>query len=409
MSDTLTIARLGAKGDGIAETPGGPVYVPFSLAGEIVEATREGARARIDAILSASPERREAPCPHFGICGGCDLQHASDAVYRAFKRDVVVEAFRRQGIEAEVGELVPCAPQTRRRAVFSAVRAGNRVLFGFNAALTHRIVPIEVCLVVVPAIAERLAVFRELAGLAIDRKRPLRMTVMASASGVDVALEDTAKLNEPLRQKIVRLAIEANLARVSLGQEVLIETRPPLVDVGGLAVQPPPGAFLQAVASAEAAMAAKVLSHLDSCRSVADLFSGFGTFSLRLARHSAVHAVESDAAALAALDRTVRTERGLRPVTSERRDLYRRPLTAKELKRFDGIVFDPPRAGAEAQSRELAASAVPRIAAVSCNPATLARDARLLIDGGYSLVSVVPIDQFLWSHHVEAVALFERS
>ncbi|WP_185985208.1 class I SAM-dependent RNA methyltransferase [Aureimonas mangrovi] len=405
MSETVQIEALGAKGDGIAP---GPLYVPFALPGETVEVERRGARARPLRIVQPSAERREPPCPHFGACGGCDLQHASDELYRAFKRELVAEAFRRAGIKTEVAPLVPCAPGTRRRAVFTAVRAGPRVLLGFHQAQSHRIEDLKTCLVAVPAIEKALPLLRRLAATLIDRKRPLRLTVFAGPAGLDIAAEDAARLTHALRQSALTMALEAGLARLTVGGEVLVESRRPVVDLGGIVVEPPPGAFLQAVTGAEAQMATLVETHLEDAKAAADLFCGVGTFTLRLARHTAVHGVEGEAPALAALDKARRGAPGLKPVTSERRDLFRRPMTAKELARFDAVVFDPPRAGAEAQARELAASKVKRVAAVSCNPTTLARDAAILIEGGYALLSVTPIDQFLWSHHVEAVALFSR-
>lgn len=408
MSDSFTIERLGNKADGIAFADGEPVFVPFTLPGETVRAERKGARARLLTVDVPSPDRQDAPCPHFGTCGGCAIQHAGEEFYRAFKRDQVVDALRREKLDADVGPLVPCSPASRRRAVFSALRVGNRVLFGFHEAMTHRIVPLQVCLVVLPELARRLGVLERLAALLIDRRKELRMTVTQSLTGLDIAIEDCAALTPKLRQAATAMAVGEDFARLTVAGETLIELRPPQIDIGGIAVLPPPGSFLQAVASAEDEMARVALDHLVGSKQVADLFCGVGAFALRLARHHAVHAVEADAPALAALDRARRTPAGLKPLTSERRDLFRRPLTAKELARFDGVLFDPPRAGAEAQSRELAGSSVKRIAAVSCNPTTLARDARILVEGGYRLKSVTPIDQFLWSHHVEAVALFER-
>ncbi len=409
MSERLTIETLGLKADGIAHVEGAPVFVPFTLPGEIVDVERSGPRARLLRVETPAPERVAAPCPHFGRCGGCELQHADDAFYRDFKHLSVAEAFRRGGVEADVAPLVPCAPATRRRAVFSALRIDNRVLFGFHEALSHRIVPIHTCLVVVPEIARRLAFLEKLAVLLIDRKRELRMVVTHTASGLDISVENGAKLDQKLRLKSINMSLESGIARLAVEGETLVEPDAPRIEIDGLLAPLPPGGFLQAVAGAEKAMADLALGHLAKSKQVADLFCGIGTFTLRLARHSAVHGVEFDAPALAALDQARRGVPKLKPVTTERRDLFRRPMTAKELARFDGVLFDPPRAGAEAQCRELAKSTVKRIAAVSCNPTTLARDAAILLEGGYRLASVTPIDQFLWSHHVEAVALFERA
>lgn len=405
----VTIDSLGTKGDGIAQGADGPLYLPFTLPGEVVEIEPGAVAGRADfTLVEPSPERREPPCPHFGECGGCDLQHASEAVYREFKRDLVVAALARDGLEAEISPLVGCMPRSRRRVALTATRAGTRVVLGYNAARTNRVVAIETCPIALPAIEAALPFLRRLAALLTDRKKPLKLMVTATTAGLDVAASDAAKLSEKLRQPAVAMALRADIARLSVDGEVLVKSRPPLVDFSGVSTELPPGGFLQAVESAEAAMAELVVGHLGGAKRVADFFSGCGTFSLRLARQSAVHAVESEAAALAAQDRAHRGATGLKPLSTERRDLFRRPVPAKELKAFDGVVFDPPRAGAEGLVRELAGSGVKRVAAVSCNPVTLARDLKILVDGGYRLVSVTPIDQFLWSHHVEAVALLAR-
>lgn len=401
----MRIETLGAKGDGIAE---GGIFVPFTLPGEEVTIEGEGARGDLVSVLQPSADRVEPPCPHFGACGGCDLQHASTELYARFKHGLVVDAFARVGLDPVVAPLVACRSATRRRAVFTAVRAGPRILLGFHQARSHRIEDLKTCLVVVPEIERALPLLRRLAGLLVDRKRPLRLTVLSTPVGLDIAADDAAKLTEAVRRQAVTTAIETGMARLTVNGENLIETARPVLSVGTATVSPPPGAFVQAVAQAEETMAALAFDHLAGAKRVADLFSGIGTFAFRLAHRAAVHAVESEAAALAAIDRASREASGLKPLTQERRDLFRRPMTAKELDRFDGVLFDPPRAGAEAQSAQLAASKVHRIVAVSCNPATLARDARILVDGGYRFVSVTPIDQFLWSHHVEAVALLER-
>ncbi|MBC8128723.1 MAG: class I SAM-dependent RNA methyltransferase [Rhizobiaceae bacterium] len=408
MTLEVTIDSLGAKGDGVAFASGAPLFVPFALPGERVTVDREGARAALVSVLDASNERQDAPCPHFGRCGGCDLQHAAPPLYADFKRNLVTDAFASRGIEAEVGELIPCEPASRRRAVFSGARTGNRITFGFFEQQTNHVAEIDVCLVVVPEIAARLADFKGLALIVADKKRPMRMAVTATATGLDIALSETAKLTEGMRQSILAFSLRRDFARVSLEGEVIVETRKPTIRISDIAVSPSAGGFLQAVASAEAAMAGLVAEHLAPAKATMDLFSGIGTFALRLAAKSSVHAVETEADALAALDLAKRGAQGLKPITMERRDLFRRPVTARELNKVDGLVFDPPRAGAEMQAREIAASTVKRVAAVSCNPATLARDARILLDGGYRLVTVTPIDQFLWSHHVEVVALFER-
>lgn len=408
VSQTVTIEALGQQGDGFAQGPSGPLHVPLTLPGETVAVQPVGNRARLVEILQRSPERIEPPCPHFGICGGCELQHADDALYAAFKRDRVVTAFAREGLSPEVDDLVRCPPHSRRRAVFSAVRAGPRVLFGFHEANSNRVAAIRTCVIADPTIVANLAALEGLAAILIDRKRELRLTVTVAENGLDVSVEAAAELTPRTRLAAIEHAIAARWVRLTIEGEIVVQTAAPQIVFDGVGVEPPPGAFLQAVAGSEAAMASLVVEHLRPAKAVADLFSGVGTFAFRLAREHAVHAVESEAAALIAVDRAQRVPQGLKPITTERRDLFRRPLTVKELNRFGGVVFDPPRAGADAVARELARSTVPRVAAVSCNPTTLARDARILIEGGYTLLQVVPIDQFLWTHHVEVVALFAR-
>lgn len=405
----VTIDRLGAGGDGVVDTPEGPLYVPFALPGERANVARRGNRAGIVALMSRAPQRVEPQCTHFGDCGGCDLQHLEHSVYLEWKRGKVVEALRARGIDAPVADIVPCEPATRRRTAYSVRRTAGGMLLGYHAAMSDRIVDIVEDPITVPAIVARLDDLRRLASMLATGSDPFRLAVTASDSGLDVQASGLAKLSQPSRLAAADFAARAGIARLSLGDEVIVEPRKPRVMFGSVGVEPPPGAFLQATAGAEASMASLVLAHLGKAKRVADLFSGCGTFALRLAAGAEVHAAESDAAALAALERAFRATGGaLRRVTTEKRDLFRRPLMVAELDRFDGVVFDPPRAGAEDQCRSLAKSSVPLVAAVSCNPGTLARDLAILVAGGYRVTQVVPIDQFLWSPHVEAVALLEK-
>jgi 23S rRNA (uracil1939-C5)-methyltransferase len=409
IDSAVTIDRLGAGGDGVVDTPGGPLYVPFALPGERVNVARIRDRGEIVALLDASPQRVEPACRHFGECGGCAVQHLEPAAYRAWKRDKVVEAMRARGIDAPVGDLVPCRPGTRRRVTYSARNGPAGAVLGYHAAMSDRIVGIAEDPITVPAIVERLGDLRQLAQMLSSGDGELRLAVTATDAGLDIQVGGAPKLGEKARLAASDFAARAGFARLSLGDDVVVTPRPPRVMFGTVAVEPPPGAFLQATADAEQAMASLVLRHLAGARRVADLFAGCGTFALRLAAGAEVLAAESDAASLAALDRAFRGAGGtLRRVTAEKRDLARRPLMVAELERFDGVVFDPPRAGAEDQSKQIARSSVPRVVAVSCNPGTLARDLAILVAGGYRVTEIVPIDQFLWSPHVEAVALLEK-
>ncbi|TGS87373.1 class I SAM-dependent RNA methyltransferase [Mesorhizobium sp. M3A.F.Ca.ET.174.01.1.1] len=408
MSARFTIAKLGAQGDGIASTDGDEVFIPFTLPGEIVTAVRQKDRAALMSVLETSPLRIDPACRHFTECGGCALQHFEAKAYQQWKREKVVQALKAKGIVCEVDALVPCAPHTRRRVVFSARRTDAGMLLGFVRALSSEIIPIEECPISLPAIVSALDRLRALAGLVCATPKAFHMTVTVTASGLDVAVQDAGRLGENQRRVASNFVMAEGLAKLSVDGEVIIEPKKPVVQFGSIAVAMPPGAFLQATEAAEQTMASLVGRHLSRAKKVTDLFAGCGSFALRLASKSEVHAVEGDAPALAALDRAFRFASGLKRVTSERRDLFRRPLTFKELNGFDGLVFDPPRAGAEDQSKQIARSDVPLVAAVSCNPVTLARDLRILIDGGYALKNVTPIDQFLWSPHVEAVALLEK-
>lgn len=414
-AETLTIDMLGAQGDGIGRTERGPVFVPFALPGETASIALNGKSGTLLAIKTEAAERVTPVCRHFGpdgeggACGGCALQHFETAAYSAWKRGLVVSALERQGIDAPVDPLVACLPAERRRVTLTARRTEGGMLLGFSEAGSHRIVSITECPIAAPAIADRLDMLRDIAGALASGSKGFRMTVLVTASGLDIAASGLPRLKDRQRRMAVETALSMKgIARITVDGEIVVEPAKPLLHFGRLALTPPPGAFVQASARAETKMATLVADHLAGARKTVDLFAGCGTFAARLAEKSAVHAVESDRAALMALENAVRVVQGLKPVTTERRDLFRSPLQPFDLKGYDGLVFDPPRAGAEAQSHEIARSKVGRVAAVSCNPVTLARDLSILIAGGFRPLRVIPIDQFLWSPHVEAVALLER-
>lgn len=414
-TETLDIAAVGAEGDGIARTGEGVVFVPFTLPGESVAVARLKNHGMPMSWAKTSPERVEPHCRHFGpegkggACGGCSLQHWADQPYQDFKRQLVVDALKAQGIEIDVAPIVTCQPGERRRVTMTARLTDKGVVLGFLQAGSHQIVPVEECPISMPGIVGRLDVVRRLVAALGSGSEPFRIAIGMTLSGLDINFMDMKKPDSKKRQAATDIMLrEKGIARVSIEGEIVVEPHKPLLDIGGVQVVLPPGSFTQATVRAEQAMADLVSAHLAKSKKVVDLFSGIGTFALRLARKSAVHAVEFDAPALASLDHAARHAQGLKPVTSERRDLFRRPMQPLDLKYFDGLCFDPPRAGAEQQCRELVKSKVQKIAAVSCNPVTLARDLKILIDGGYKLKSVTPIDQFLWSSHVEAVALLER-
>ncbi|SOE17694.1 23S rRNA m(5)U-1939 methyltransferase [Hoeflea halophila] len=411
----LDITRLGGQGDGIAETDSGQIFVPFTVPGDVVTAGVEKSRGTLISVLEPSPDRVTPPCPHFGPdddeagCGGCALQHVADGTYQDWKRGLVVAALDARGITAEVAPLVSCAPHARRRVVFAARRTDKGAILGFNRAQSHHIVAIETCVVATTRISQALPALRRLATAVAVGREAFRISVLDAVPGLDIAVDAPFKLTEQDRLRIISAVRAEPLAtRLTFNGESLIEKQPPELEFGSVTVNPPPGGFVQASNAAEMVMGDLVTGHLKKSKRVVDLFSGSGTFALRLAQQSHVHAVEADAASLAALDRAARRTQGLKPVSVEKRDLFRRPLMLSELKAYQGLVFDPPRAGAEVQVADIARSTIKHIAAVSCNPVTLARDLEILIKGGYRLTSVTPIDQFLWSSHVEVVALLER-
>lgn len=414
-TETLTIARLGGGGDGIADTTGGPVYVPFTLPGEVVAVARVKNHATVMSMSSASPERIEPACVHFGpdgkngTCGGCTLQHVSDPLYHDFKRTLVINALKSKGLTPDVAPLVTAAPGERRRVVFTARKTEKGMLLGFNQAGSHHIVSIDHCPIASDGIISKLETIRAISAAIATSAEPFRVTVLETLTGLDLAFEGVKKVGDKERRGVTeRVLALRGVARVSSDGEILIEPQKPEIDFGGVRVSPPAGGFTQATKPAEDAMAELVLTALGKAKRVADLFAGSGTFALRIARQAKVHAVEGDEKSIKALDFAARNTQGLKPVTVERRDLFRRPLMASELKVYDAVVFDPPRAGAEDQCKELARSGVKTIIAVSCNPISLARDLAILTAAGYRIRLVTPVDQFLWSAHVEAIAVLEK-
>lgn len=428
----VTIERLGGRGDGIARHGDTVLHVPGALPGETVRVFRdEGSRAMLDgddAIRVVSAERIAPFCAVHGRCGGCVAQHMAPELYATWKRGLLEHALARAGLETEVAPMVSLPETGRRRLTFHAMNGEDGVLrVGFMAARSHDIVAIHHCPVAEPALSDapRIALLLAEAFLAKKPAASCDIHVTSSLNGLDIDLRDgrgdALAPSRALRQRLIEAADACDLARLSVGGDTLVMRRPPLQQMGQAAVLPPAGGFLQASAAAEAALAGLVRNALQArpaagakkkkrkpVRRIAELFAGCGAFSLRLAEDFAVHAVEADAGALAALDRAARETPGLKPISHERRDLFRRPLLVPELGSFDAVVLDPPRAGCDAQARQLSRANVPLIVYVSCDPVTLARDAALLVGSGYHLETVIPIDQFAMTAHLECVAVLRR-
>ena len=412
MTEHLAIASMGHRGDGIAEARDPAVYVPYTLPGETVEVEAVPGhpdRRRLLAVKLPSPERIAPVCPHFGTCGGCAVQHWSFASYRAWKRGLVIEALAQAGLNAPVGDLIDAHGEGRRRAVFHARSRDRDILeVGFAASRSHRIVDVDRCPVLSPALDGAIDAAWDLAETVKHKGKPLDIQVTATEVGLDVDLRGSGPLPPEAMSRLARAADAHRLARLTRHGELVAQRAVPVVRVGKAVVPLPPGAFLQATAEGEASLARLVCAHVAEARNIADLFCGIGPFALRLAERARVTAADSDAGAVAALDAAAQATPGLKPVATEQRDLYRRPFAEPELKPFDAVVFDPPQQGALAQAQKLARSDVPAVIAVSCNAATFARDVRVLVDGGYRLEAVTPIDQFRYTPHVEIVARLAR-
>jgi 23S rRNA (uracil1939-C5)-methyltransferase len=399
----LTIERLGHLGDGVAA---GPVFVPRALPGEVVEGELQGDALAAPRIVTPSPDRVAAPCPHYGSCGGCALQHATDAFVAGWKLDVVRQALAAQDISTLFRPISTSPPRSRRRAALAGRRTKKGVVVGFHGRASGSIVPVPNCLLVHPELIAALPALEAVTGAGASRKGELTLTVTRSDAGSDLAVTGGKPLDGPLRATLAGLTEAHGLARLAWDGETIAQRQPPEQRFGPARVIPPPGAFLQATAEGEAALLQAAAEALADARRIADLFAGCGTFSLPLAARAEVHAVEADAGMLAALDRGWRAAPGLKRVTTEARDLFRRPLLAEELARFDAVLLDPPRAGAEAQVAEIARARLPTVAMISCNPVSFARDARALARAGYRLDWVQVVDQFRWSPHVELAARF---
>jgi 23S rRNA (uracil1939-C5)-methyltransferase len=417
VSIRLDIREIGARGDGVAELDGRRYFVPFTLPGETVDAEPrdkrgEGIAADLLEVLAPSRHREAPPCAHFKVCGGCALQHWRRDAYTAWKVELIVRALAQRGVEAPRFEppLVG-APGERRRADFVLRRQGRRVVAGFHERASAEIVDVGTCVVVRPALDALLEPLRASLASVLPDGGAADAMVNETASGLDLLIRPHRRLDLSLerREALVALAEGADLARLCWGDrasaEPVVVRRTPLVVFGEARIEPPPGAFLQATQRAEQAMRAMVGAWTGDAPKLVDLFAGLGALSL--GRTGKLTLFESDRQAVAAVAAAARRLGG--KVTAERRDLFRNPLTAAELDAFDAVLLDPPRAGAAAQSVELARAKVPRVVYGSCDPGSFARDARTLQDGGYRLEKLLPVDQFLWSPHIELIALFARA
>lgn len=414
MRQELTITRVGAQGDGVAETPTGPVFAPLTLPGERIEADVADGRAEDVRLVAASDARIAPVSPQYGDCGGCSLQHWASAPYLAWKREQVRLALAREGIETDIDSTVATPPGSRRRLALHARRGpGGRTIIGFKARRSWRLVEVTECPVADPRIVRAFPALAEVAAPFLEHpKSAPTLHVTWTLTGLDVDVTGVERrsggLSRDAQMRAIEAAGRADLARLSLAGETLMMARQPRIAFGPATVPLPAGAFLQAVPQAEAAMVERATAAVAGARRIADLFCGAGTFTFPLARIAPVIAADASADGIAALKAGAASASGLKPIVAEARDLFRRPLSPQDLKGVDAVVFDPPRAGALEQTRQIAQTAASVVVGVSCNASTFARDARVLIDAGFTLERVTPIDQFLWSAHVELVSVFRR-
>jgi 23S rRNA (uracil1939-C5)-methyltransferase len=409
--ERLVIDHVGHRGDGVAFADGQSVYVPYALGGETVEVApvpgHHPDRRRLLQVERASPERVTPFCPHFGTCGGCAIQHWETERYRAWKRDIVIETLAQAKLVCDVYPLIDAHGLGRRRITLHARMGTHDVLkVGFAAANSHDIIPVDRCPILDPGLSGALDAGWAVAEPLISIGKPLDIQITTTDSGLDIDLRGSGPLPAPMIATLSRVAEQHRLARLTRHGELVLMRTPPTIAIGTAQVTLPPGSFLQATVAGEETLAALVAGHCQRAKHIADLFCGVGPFALRLAAKARIAAFDNDEGAVTALQKAATSTPGLKPIKAQTRDLFRRPLMPQELRDYEAIVFDPPRQGAQAQVLQLAASKIPVVVAVSCNAATFARDARILIDGGYRLEGVTPVDQFRHTPHVELVARF---
>ena len=412
---TFTISRVGGQGDGIVETPEGPIFAGLTLPGETVRGEVSDGRLEQVEIVAASPDRIAPVSPQYGDCGGCSLQHWAGGPYLDWKREQVRLALSRERIETEIEPTVATPAGTRRRVALHARRTEDgRVVLGFKARRSWRLVEVRQCPVADPRIVAAIPALAEVAAAFLEHpKSAPTLHVTWTLTGLDVDVTGVERrsgggLSADAQMQAIAAAHRADLARLSLAGDALVMARQPKVGFGPAIVSLPAGGFLQAVPQAEAAMVERAVAAVKGGKKIADLFCGAGTFTFPLATVAPVIAADASKAGIEALKAGVGSAKGMKAITAEARDLFRRPLTPYDLKGCDAIVFDPPRAGAIDQTAQIAGTKAGVVVGVSCNPQTFARDARVLIDAGFRLERVTPVDQFLWSAHVELVGIFRR-
>jgi 23S rRNA (uracil1939-C5)-methyltransferase len=410
ISEVVKISEFGHHGDGVATLKNGEnCYIPYTLPGETVKIERTRNVYKLIEIQKASENRIKPFCDYFTVCGGCKIQHLELSIYQSWKHGIVQKALINQGIDIPVAPLIDAHGKGRRRVSFHAKRENGQIQVGLMKYHSHEILNIDKCPILVPELSSGINIARDITRVIPSGSKPLNIQLTATESGIDCNINGCPTDGSTLFTKIAELANKYDLARISFDRDIIIERNSPVISIADAKIILPPSSFLQPTISGENILASLVLEHLKDVTQIADLYCGIGTFAIRMAKRSTITAYDNNALSIEALTKAINHTQGLKPVIAIERDLSREPLFPQELKKFGAIIFDPPRAGAAVQAQQLATSTVNKIIAVSCNPASFALDASILIKGGFVLKRVTPIDQFKFTSHIELVALFERT
>jgi 23S rRNA (uracil1939-C5)-methyltransferase len=407
--EVVKISEMGHLGDGIATLKNGETcFIPYVLTDEIVKIERAENIYKLIEIQKESENRIKAFCNHFTVCGGCKIQQLEISIYQSWKHSIVQKALMNQGIDAYVSSLIDAHGAGRRRVSFHAKLENGQVHAGLMKYRSHDILNIDKCPILVPELSSGIKIARDIARIIPSGSKPLQIQLTATENGIDCNVNDYHGDASKLFTEIAELANTYGIARISLDRDIIIERKPPFISIAKTRITLPPSSFLQPTIRGENILASLVLKYLKDVKQIADLYCGIGTFAIRLAKHSTVTAYDTDGLSVRALTKAVNKTYGLKPVIAIERDLHKDPLFPQELKKFEAIVMDPPRAGAAAQAKKIAASSIKTIVVVSCNPGSFALDASILIKGGFVLKCITPVDQFKFTSHIELVALFKR-
>lgn len=409
----LTMQNMASLGEAIETSGENPIYVRFALPNEKVKVEVAAGRGNLLEVIAPSPDRIAPICPHFAVCGGCALQHWAEPKVLEWKADLITRALSRAEIAIPKASVSVNAAwgSGRRRAKFTARRENGQVLLGFMGQKSNSLVDIQACAILTPNLQTALPKLRDLAKALIAEAHELTLNITDSASGLDVdivGLKQIEKYGRQELEKLARVSETAGLARLTLAGHNAFVQAAPYVIIGDVLVDIPANSFLQASENCEGQLAEMVTKWAKGKKRIADLFCGIGTFALRLKKTAEVTAYEMHQESVFALNVAAKKAAGGHTLKAFSRDLFRVPVAPLELKNIDMVVLNPARQGAEAQCKQLVRAKTNEIAYISCDPTSFARDAKILIDGGFELKEIHGFDQFRFSPHVELAARFMR-